>query len=110
VFQFLASLDSSYEALRSQLILGETLASFNIVANMVQREESKRFVMNTWPHEPEETKTFIICYLTLTSALSIEETLYSSNVNIASKRDISRKSVDSSIQNSDRCDRVRWSK
>jgi hypothetical protein len=47
IFQFLASLDPSYETLRSQILLSEDLPTFDKVANMVQRLESRRTVMNT---------------------------------------------------------------
>jgi hypothetical protein len=58
IFQFLESLDSSYETLRSQILLSEDLPSFDKVANMVQREESRRTVMNPQSHEIEENKAF----------------------------------------------------
>jgi hypothetical protein len=62
IFQFLASLDSSYENLRSQILLSDELPSFDKVANMVQREDSRRTVMNPQTHEPEETKAFVSRY------------------------------------------------
>jgi hypothetical protein len=57
-FQFLASLDSSYEVLRSQILLSEDLPSFDKIANMIQREESRRVVMNTQTPEIKEAKAF----------------------------------------------------
>jgi hypothetical protein len=58
IFQFLASLDLSYEVLRYQILLSEDLPSFDKIANMIQREESRRVVMNTQTPETEEAKAF----------------------------------------------------
>jgi hypothetical protein len=71
IFQFLASLDSSYENLRSQILLSKDLPSFDKVASMVQREELRRTVMNPQAHEPEETKVFISHYQKLNPNFSI---------------------------------------
>jgi hypothetical protein len=57
-FQFLASLDSSYETLRSQILLSEDLPSFDKIANMIQREETRRVVVNTQTPKTEEAKAF----------------------------------------------------
>jgi hypothetical protein len=71
IFQFLTSLDSSYENLRSQILLSKDLPSFDKVASMVQREELRRTVMNPQAHEPEETKVFISRYQKLNPNFSI---------------------------------------
>jgi hypothetical protein len=58
-FQFLANLDSSYETLRSRILLNEDLPSFDKIVNMIQRErESRQVVMNTQPSITEEAKVF----------------------------------------------------
>jgi hypothetical protein len=57
-FQFLASLDSSYETLRSQILLSEDLPSFDKIANIIQREETRRVVVNTQTLKIEEAKAF----------------------------------------------------
>jgi DNA repair exonuclease SbcCD ATPase subunit len=59
-FQFLASLVSSYEVLRSQIHLSEDLPPFDKIANMIQREESRQVVMNTQTPKTEEAKTFAV--------------------------------------------------
>jgi hypothetical protein len=59
-FQFLASLESSYEVSRSQILLSEDLPPFDKIANMIEREESRQVVMNTQIPKIEEAKTFAV--------------------------------------------------
>lgn len=53
IFAFLAALDSSYEAVRSQILLSSNLSSFASVVAQVQREESRRKTMPSETQLPE---------------------------------------------------------
>lgn len=46
IFQFLAGLNSSYEAVRTQILLSSELPSFSSVIALVQREEARLRAMN----------------------------------------------------------------
>ncbi|XP_078169457.1 uncharacterized protein LOC144563864 [Carex rostrata] len=58
IFQFLASLDSTYEAVRSQILLLAELPTPDEVAAMIDREETRRTIMVAQPLENLETKAF----------------------------------------------------
>ncbi|XP_078169212.1 uncharacterized protein LOC144563603 [Carex rostrata] len=60
IFQFLASLDSTYEAVRSQILLLAELPTSDEVAAMVDREETRRAVMVVQSPEKTETKAFSV--------------------------------------------------
>jgi Retrotransposon gag protein len=47
IFQFLSGLDSRYELVRAQILLSKELPKLRAVVTMVQREESRRQVMNS---------------------------------------------------------------
>ncbi|KAM1425821.1 hypothetical protein TB2_017749 [Malus domestica] len=53
VFQLLSSLDSTYEDLRSHILMSVELPSLNTVCTIVQREEARRKVMSTKVGDPE---------------------------------------------------------
>jgi hypothetical protein len=58
IFQFLAILDSSYEAVRSQILLIVDLPSVDEVVAMVEREEIRRVVMGQHLTCNPEAKVF----------------------------------------------------
>jgi hypothetical protein len=60
VFIFLACLDSSYEVVRSRILLMHELPSYDEVVAMVEGEETRRAVMSSQPTNNPEAKTFVI--------------------------------------------------
>ena len=58
VFQLLASLGAEYEDLRSHLLMTPELPSFNGVCQAIQREETRRKVMNIEPRSNPESRVF----------------------------------------------------
>jgi hypothetical protein len=60
IFTFLTYLDSSYEAMRSQILLMPELPSYDKVVAMVEGEETKRVVMSSQPSDNLEAKAFTI--------------------------------------------------
>ena len=46
IFQLLASLSSDYEDLRSHILMNSELPSFSSICAIIQREETRRKVMN----------------------------------------------------------------
>ncbi|XP_070667448.1 uncharacterized protein [Malus domestica] len=58
VFQLLASLGAEYEDLRSHLLMTQELPSFTSVCHAVQREETRRRVMNVEPKSNSEARVF----------------------------------------------------
>jgi gag-polypeptide of LTR copia-type len=59
IFRFLAALDVSYEQARSQILLSSELPSIDEVAEMIQREETRRAVMGQPTMENPEVKAYI---------------------------------------------------
>ena len=59
IFTFLSKLDSSYEGVRSQILLMGELPSVDEVVGMVEREETRRIVMGTQLPDNPEAKAFI---------------------------------------------------
>jgi hypothetical protein len=56
----MACLDSSYEAVRSQILLMPKLPSYDEVVVMVEGEETTRVVMSFQPTDNPEAKAFVI--------------------------------------------------
>jgi hypothetical protein len=56
VFRFLASLDSSYEFVRSQILLLPELPSLDEDMNRVEGEEIRRIVMGSQPLDDPKAK------------------------------------------------------
>ena len=53
VFQLLSSLDSTYEDLRSHILMNVELPSLNTVCTIVQREEVRRKIKSTKVSDPK---------------------------------------------------------
>ncbi|KAM1140550.1 hypothetical protein ACFX13_041313 [Malus domestica] len=60
VFQLLASLGAEYEDLRRHLLMTQELPSFTSVCHAVQREETRRRMMNIHPKSNSEARVFTI--------------------------------------------------
>jgi gag-polypeptide of LTR copia-type len=58
IFQFLSGLDPSYEPIRAQILLSKELPKLRAVVAMVQREESRRTLMNPHPALELESQAF----------------------------------------------------
>jgi hypothetical protein len=58
IFTYLGALDSSYETARSQILLSTEMSSFDDVIAIIDREETRRTLMNSQAPEPIENKTF----------------------------------------------------
>jgi gag-polypeptide of LTR copia-type len=58
VFRFLASLDSSYETVRSQILLALDLPSLDDVMARIEGEETRRVVMRSQLSTDQENKVF----------------------------------------------------
>jgi hypothetical protein len=58
VFRFLASLDSSYETVRSQILLAPELPSLDDAMARIEGEETRRVVMGSQPSTDQENKAF----------------------------------------------------
>ncbi|KAJ3706649.1 hypothetical protein LUZ61_010354 [Rhynchospora tenuis] len=54
IYLYLGGLDSSYDAVRSQILLSPELPSFSAVVAMVQREDSRRTAMNKETQEQRQ--------------------------------------------------------
>jgi gag-polypeptide of LTR copia-type len=62
VFRFLASLDPSYETVRSQLLLQPELPSLDDVMGRIEGEETMRLVMDPQPIIDQEAKAFATAF------------------------------------------------
>jgi hypothetical protein len=62
VFRFLASLDSSYETVRSHILLGPELPSLDDAMARIEGEETRRVVMGSQPSTDQENKVFYSRY------------------------------------------------
>jgi hypothetical protein len=58
VFCFLASLDLSYETVRSQILLAPDLPSLDDVMARIEGEETRKVVIGSQPSTGEENKAF----------------------------------------------------
>jgi hypothetical protein len=58
VFQFLSGLDPSYKPIRAQILLSKELPKLQAVVAIIQREESRRTLMNTHPISEPKAQAF----------------------------------------------------
>jgi hypothetical protein len=60
IFRFLASLDQSYEVVRSQILLLPDLPSLDDVMGKIEGEETRKVVMSSQLAYDQEAKVFAI--------------------------------------------------
>jgi hypothetical protein len=59
VYQLLAGLDPSYELIRAHIMMFSDPPSFSIISALLQREETRRKVMNHETNDKTENSTFL---------------------------------------------------
>jgi hypothetical protein len=60
VFEFLAIFEPSYDSVRSQILLMLELLPLDEVVSMLEREETKRIVMEQQSTEQPEVRAFLV--------------------------------------------------